>query len=113
MATETVKALGRATSGTAITVYTNIYTVPTSTAAVVSSISMCNRGTVAATVRLAAGTVSATPGTSDFIVYDALIAPSDTVVLTIGLSMDATVKYLIGSASANTITFQASGVEIA
>jgi hypothetical protein len=63
------------------------------------------------TVRIGLDATEGTPGSSEWLVYDAVIAGNDTVALTLGVTMDAS-KYLRISSSANTCNFTAFLSEI-
>jgi len=95
----------------AATTATGIYTVPSATEAVVSSIVVCNRSASQATFRLSVRPDGATLANQHYLAYDAGIAASDTMILTIGVTMDAT-DVLEGYASTGDLTFHAYGSEI-
>jgi len=103
------KVLGQvAPSATTATV---IYTVPSSTEAVVSSVTVCNRAGSAGTFRLAVRPDGAALANQHYVVYDAPISANDTVILTIGLTLDAS-DVLEAYASSADMTFNAYGSEI-
>lgn len=93
------------------TTATGIYTVPSATEAVVSSVSVCNRGTGSAQYRLSVRPNGASLANQHYLVYDATIAGNDTLILTIGVTMDAT-DVLEAYASTGDLSFQAYGSEI-
>lgn len=93
------------------TTATAIYTVPSATSAVVSSVTVCNRGGTAGTYRLAVRPDGAALANQHYVVYDANISANDTVILTIGITIDAT-DVLEAYASSGDMTFQAYGSEI-
>lgn len=95
----------------AATTATAIYTVPSATEAVVSSIAVCERGGSAATFRLAVRPNGATLANQHYLVYDADIDANDAIILTIGVTMDAT-DVLEAYASSGDLTFHAYGSEI-
>ena len=98
---------GTASTGT----FATLYTTPSSTEAVISSLVICNQSSSAITVRIGLDATEGTPGADEFLVYDASVAGNDTVALTLGITMDAS-KYLRVSSSANTISFSAFLSEI-
>lgn len=102
------KVLGQ--SAPAATTNTTVYTVPASTAAVVSTISICNRAATSATYRVAIAT-SATPTTDEYIVYDSAVAGNDTIFITIGATMQAAEKVVVYASTAN-LSFGVFGSEI-
>jgi len=93
------------------TTATAIYTVPAATEAVVSSITVCERGGSAGTFRLAVRPNGATLANEHYIVYDTGIAANDSIILTIGLTLDAT-DVLEAYASSADMSFNAYGSEI-
>ena len=95
----------------AATTATAIYTVPSATEAVVSSIAVCERGGSAATFRLAVRPDGATLANQHYLVYDAALDANDTIILTIGVTLDAS-DVLEGYASSGDLTFHAYGSEI-
>ena len=106
----TYKVLGQ--SIPAATTQTTLYTVPSATQAVVSSIVICNQATSAATFRLAIRVGGATLATSQYIAYDVTVGASDSTVLTMGLTLGAA-DLLTVYASTATVSFSAYGSEIA
>jgi len=95
----------------AATTATAIYTVPSATEAVVSSVSVCNRAGTAATFRLSVRPNGASLANQHYLVYDADLGANDTIILTIGVTMDAT-DVLEAYASSGDLTFHAYGSEI-
>jgi glucose-6-phosphate dehydrogenase assembly protein OpcA len=106
----TYKVLGQ--SNPAATTLTTLYTVPSATEAVVSSIVIANLAASAATFRIAIRPNGASIATSQYIAYDITVGASDSTVLTLGLTMDAA-DVLSVYASTTTVTFSAFGSEIA
>jgi hypothetical protein len=93
------------------TTATAVYTVPSATSAVVSSITVCERGGSAGTFRLAVRPNGATLANEHYIVYDTVIAANDSIILTIGLTLDAA-DVLEAYASSANMSFNAYGSEI-
>jgi hypothetical protein len=81
------KVLGQ--SAPAATTDTNVYTVPSATETVVSTIIVANRSASAGTFRLAVRPDGATIANQHYIAYDVPIAGNDSTTLTLGLTMDA------------------------
>jgi len=98
---------GTASTGT----YATLYEAPSATEAVISSLVICNQASSDVTVRIGLDTTAGTPGASEFLVYDAVIAGNDTVALTLGVTLDAS-KFIRVSSSANTCNFTAFLSEI-
>jgi len=107
----TYKTLGQKASTGAIGTYDTLYTVPSSTSAIVSNIVVCNLTASAQYVRLACSTAT-TPTQKEFIAYGVTVPANDTIPLVIGVTMDATVKYLVCSSTSASVSFSAFGAEI-
>jgi hypothetical protein len=95
----------------AATTATAVYTVPSATEAVVSSIVVCNRSATDATFRISVRPNGASLANQHYLAYDAGVAANDTLILTIGVTMDAT-DVLEGYASSGDLTFHAYGSEV-
>ena len=106
---QTHKVLGQ--SNPAATTLTSLYTVPASTQAVVSTITICNTASSATTYRIAVRPAGAAIATSQYLAFDAALPANDTATLTLGLTLAATdcISVYAGSAS---VAFSAYGVEI-
>ena len=105
----TYKVLGQ--SNPAATTATTLYTVPSSTSSVVSTISVCNAGSSAATFRIAVRPAGATLEQKHYLIYGATVPASDTTMITVGLTLATTDVITVYASSAN-ISFQAYGSEI-
>ena len=88
---------------------TTLYTVPASTFSVVT-VSVCNRGATAATVRIAIA-ASASPSDSEYIEYDVSLAAKGVLERT-GIVMDAG-KLLVVRSSAISVNAVVYGIETA
>lgn len=98
---------GTASTGT----YATLYTTPSATEAVISSLVITNQASSDVTVRIGLDTTAGTPGASEWLVYDAVVAGNDTIALTLGVTLDAS-KYVRVSSSADTCNFSAFLSEI-
>lgn len=78
-----------AQSAPAATTATDVYTVPASTEAVISTIIIANRDATAGTFRLSIRPNGAAQANEHFIAFDVPIAANDSTTLTLGLTMDA------------------------
>ena len=107
----TYKRLGAIASTGTIGTADTLYQVPASTAAVISTISICNTASTAATYRISISLTSSFV-TAGYLAYGATVAANDTVMITCGFTLDATNKYLLCSASAATVVFGVFGSEI-
>ena len=95
----------------AATTATTLYTVPASTSTVVSTITICNQASSAATYRIAVRPAGATLAAVHYIVYGATVAASDSTALTLGLTLATTDVITVYSSTA-TLSFSAFGSEI-
>lgn len=94
----------------AATTLTTLYTVPSSTSAVCSTLSICNQG-VSTTYRIAIRPAGAALASSQYVVYDATINANDTVFLTLGVTL-ATTDVVSVYAGTATVSFHLYGSEI-
>ena len=106
----TYKVLGQ--SNPSATTATTLYTVPSATQAVVSTIVICNQAATAATFRIAVRVAGATLAASQYVAYDVTVGASDSTALTLGITMNATDVLTVYGSTAN-LTFTAFGSEIA
>jgi glucose-6-phosphate dehydrogenase assembly protein OpcA len=103
------KVLGQ--SNPAATTATTLYTVPASTSAVVSSISVANLTATAATFRISVRPAGAVQTNAMYIGYDITVGASDSTIITVGLTL-ATTDVITVYASTASLAFQAYGSEI-
>lgn len=103
------KVLGQ--SAPSATTATDVYTVPSLKYAVVSTISVCNRGTASATYRLSVRPNGVTGANQHFIAYDASVPGNDTIALTLGLTADAADVFTVYASNAD-LSFGVFGSEI-
>jgi glucose-6-phosphate dehydrogenase assembly protein OpcA len=105
----TYKVLGQ--SNPAATTATTLYTVPSATQAVVSTIVVANLTTTSATFRIAVRVAGATLANSQYVAYDITVGASDSTTITLGLTLGATDVVTVYASTAN-VTFSAFGSEI-
>ena len=105
----TYKVLGQ--QEPAITTETTLYTVPSATQAVCSTLSVCNRTASAATFRVRIKINNAADADAQFIMFDAPIAAKDTLLFTFGTTLGAGDVVRVYSSNADT-AFQLFGSEI-
>ena len=105
----TYKVLGQVVS--TATVNVNVYTVPASTVAIISSIVITNRVTDATTFRLAVRPNAASIEDKHYVAYDVSIAKNDTTVLSFGITMDAADVLTVNGAN-NNLSVSVFGTEI-
>ena len=105
----TYKVLGQLNPAAATA--TTLYTVPNSTSAVLSTISVCNQAASAGTFRSAIRPSGATLTAQHYIYYDAPITANDGIAITIGITLAATDVITVYASSAS-MSFTAFGSEI-
>lgn len=78
-------------SGTAsVGTYSTLYKTPTSsTAAVISTLVICNTSASVQTYRIGIMSTEGTPSNQNFVVYDSPIAAKDTIALSLGITLPA------------------------
>jgi len=81
------KVLGQ--SAPSATTNTDVYTVPSATKAVISTIVITNQSGSAGTFRLAVRPDGATIEQKHYLAYDIPVAANDSTTLTLGVTMDA------------------------
>jgi hypothetical protein len=103
------KVLGQ--SAPSATTNTDIYTVGAGKQAVVSTITIANRGATSATYRIAIRPLGATIANQHYVAYDIPIAANDTTALTLGFSLQATDVITVYASNTN-LSFGVFGSEI-
>lgn len=101
-----------AQSAPSATTATTIYTVPTSTSTVVSTIVVANRAAAPATYRIAVQPDGETLAAKHYIAYDVTVGASDSTTLTLGITLDADDVITVYASTAN-LSFNVFGSEIA
>lgn len=95
----TYKVLGQANPAAAT--LTTLYTVPTATSAVCSTIAICNQSNTIATYRLAVRPAGAAAAAQHYVAYDATVGSNDAVLLTLGITLAATDVVSVYASTAN------------
>jgi len=103
------KILGQVADASANDV--ELYLVPGSTSAIVSTIVVCNREAANNTFRISTKTDNSAVANTDYVAYDTVIAGNDTITFTLGITLQAAAEISVGASDAN-VTFQAYGTEI-
>lgn len=105
----TYKVLGQ--SAPSATTPTDVYTVPSATQAVLSTINICNRGSSAGSFRIAVRPAGASLTNQHYLAYGVPIAAVDSIALTFGVSLAATDVITVYASSAD-MSFSVFGAEI-
>jgi glucose-6-phosphate dehydrogenase assembly protein OpcA len=103
------KVLGQA--DTSATTATNIYTVPSSTEAIISTIVVANRASTAASFRLSVRPNGETQSNKHYLAFDVPIAGNDSTTLTLGITLGDT-DVITAYASTTNLSWNVFGTEI-
>lgn len=91
---------------------TTLYTVPSATQTVVSTLIACNQASTSCTIRVAVRPDGATIESKHYLVYEAALAAYQTIAFTLGITADASDVITVQSSNATT-SFTAFGSEVA
>lgn len=103
------KVLGQS-APTAATL-TTLYTVPSATQTIVSTIVVCNRSATARQFRIAVRPDGAAIANQHYLAFDVTVGASDSTTLTLGITMDAADVLSVYGSTAD-LSFTAFGSEI-
>lgn len=101
-----------AQSNPSATTNTDLYTVPSATSTVVSTITICNQSSSQGSYRIAVRPAGETIAAQHYIAYDVPIQANDTTALTLGLTLAATDVITIYATTAS-LSFGLFGSEVA
>lgn len=104
----TYKVLGQSAPTAATD--TTLYTVPSATSTVVSTLSVANRG-VSTTFRVAVRPAGASLANQHYIIYENYVNAGDTIFLTLGLTLATTDVVTVRAGTADT-SFGLFGTEL-
>jgi hypothetical protein len=100
-----------AQSAPSATTNTDIYTVPSSTQTVISTIVVANRAGTDATYRIAVRPNGATLANQHYIAFDVTVGGGDSTNLTLGITVDAADVLTVYASTAN-LSFNVFGTEL-
>lgn len=100
-----------AQSAPSATTNTTLYTVPSATSSVISTITIANRASSQDTYRIAIRPGGAALENQHYVAYDVPIQANDTTALTLGITLAATDVITVYAGSAN-LSFSVFGSEI-
>tara|TARA_R100000664_G_scaffold8940_1_gene14730 strand:+ start:400 stop:729 length:330 start_codon:yes stop_codon:yes gene_type:complete len=103
------KVLGQVADASANDV--TLYTVPSSTETIISTIAVANREAAENTFRIAIKVNGGSVANEDYINFDTTIGANDSIYLTLGLTLDAADVISVGASDAN-VTFSVFGSEL-
>ena len=92
------------------TTATTLYTVPSAKSSVISSLTVCNQSSTAATFRVAVRPAGAALSAVHYVAYDVAVGAADTTALTLGITRATTDVVTVYASTAN-ISFHAYGDE--
>lgn len=105
----TYKVLGQLNPGA--TTLSTLYTVPSSTSTVVSTLMICNQAATNGTFRVAVRPAGASVESKHYLSYDTVVPANDSIGLTLGITL-ATTDVVSVYASSTSISFNLFGSEI-
>jgi hypothetical protein len=105
----TYKILGQ--SAPAATTEVDLYTVPAATDAVVSTVTIVNRGSAQGTFRVYVSPAGAATANANYLIFDAPLGAKDFLALTLGITLDATDELRVYASTAD-FSFNAFGTEL-
>ena len=92
---------------------TTLYTCPSSTETVISTVIIANRASAADTFRLALRTDGDAISDKHYLAYDVPVAANDSTTLTLGITMQATdVLSVAAAGTASELSINAFGAEV-
>lgn len=106
---EAYKVLGQ--QNPSATTSTDLYTVPASTSAVISTLVIANRSGTATSFRASIAVAGASLSNEQYIAYDVPIAGNETITLTLGFTLATTDKVRCYATLA-TLSFNLFGAEV-
>ena len=89
----------------------NVYTVPSATQAVISTITVCNQSASNASYSISVSNNGVADNASHYIIRGGVVPAADSIGITLGLTLDATYQVRCNTNSAN-ISFNIFGSEI-
>jgi hypothetical protein len=105
----TYKVLGQ--NAPSATTATTLYTVPSATSAVISTLVVANRAATPAAYRISIRPGGASQANQHYIAYDVAVSAADSTTLTLGITLAATDVVTVYASTAN-LSFNLFGSEI-
>jgi len=105
----TYKVLGQVNPSA--TTLTTLYTVPSATSTVASTLMICNQAATNGTFRIAVRPAGASIDPKHYLSYDTVLPANDSIALTLGITL-ATTDVVSVYASSTSISFNLFGSEI-
>ncbi len=108
----TYRILGQIAPAANVAGGSQLYAAGSTTSAVISTLAVCNRGTSAATYRIALREDNAALDNKQYLAYDTTIPGNTTTTFTLGITLSGSDSITVSASTAN-LTFQAFGSEVA
>jgi hypothetical protein len=105
----TYKVLGQ--NAPSATTATTLYTVPSATSAVISTLIVANRAATGATYRISVRPGGASQANQHYLAYDVSVSGADSTTLTLGITLAATDVVTVYGSTAD-LSFNLFGSEI-
>jgi hypothetical protein len=105
----TYKVLGQ--NAPSATTATTLYTVPSATSAVISTLMIANRAATGATYRISIRPGGASQANQHYVAYDVTVNGADSITLTLGITLAATDVVTVYASTAD-LSFNLFGSEI-
>jgi hypothetical protein len=105
----TYKVLGQ--NAPSATTATTLYTVPSATSAVISTLVVANRAATSATYRISVRPGGASQANEHYLAYDVALQGSDSTTMTLGITLAATDVVTVYGSTAD-LSFNLFGSEI-
>ena len=95
----------------------NVYVVPTSTSAIISTISICNQSSANANVDIMIRPINETLANKHYLIKGVTVPRADTMILSPGITLNASVIVAVNNAvvtgeTAASVSFNVFGVEL-
>lgn len=92
----------------------NVYTVPSSTNTVISTLMICNRATVNASYNIAVVPGGAAIANQHYITFNSVVPANDSIALTVGMALAATDNIAVqaNTTGVNNLGFTLFGTEL-
>lgn len=105
----TYKILGQSAPGA--NTLTDIYTVPTATQTVISTITICNQNATNASYSISVAQNGAADSNTQYVIRGGVVPAADSIALTLGITLDAN-DVVRGNTSSDNVSFNIFGSEI-
>lgn len=88
-----------------------LYTVPAGNSSIISTLNICNQNSTSSSFRIAARQANAALDQAQYLAYDTPVPGSDSIALTLGVTLAATDVIAVYASTAN-VSFNLFGTEL-